>query len=88
MTGAPNDSGTTSGDVSQFDVVEFVGDAFTRRPQTREALIELAWSRGARPAVLDQLRRLAAGRYGSVADLTAGLRGLPATLDPWEPIDR
>ena len=49
-----------------------------------EDLIELAWSRGARPAVLDRLRQLPARPYRSVADLTSGLQDLPSTVDPWE----
>ena len=88
MSRPTHEDASASGDVSQFDVVEFIGDAFTHRSRRREELVELAWSRGARPAVLDQLRHLPARPYSSVADVTAGLRGLPTTVDPWESNDR
>lgn len=70
--------------VSRFDIGEFVGDLFIGPAVDRAVLVAAARERGARPAVLDVLRRLRRLRYEHLSDLMADLADLPAAFDPWE----
>lgn len=69
--------------VSRFDLTEFVGDAFAHGPVRASALLRLAQARGARPAVLNTLRRLPDRRYAHLDDVFRALPAVPDDLDPW-----
>lgn len=70
--------------VSQFDISEFLGDLFHGHAVTRTTLIAVARSRGARPAVVDVLRKLRHPAYQHCCDLMADVADLPPVFDPWE----
>jgi hypothetical protein len=69
--------------VSRFDVTEFIGDAFSSGPVAPGALVRVAERRGARPAVLDVLRRLPGESYARLDDVFDALPRLPDDTDPW-----
>jgi hypothetical protein len=70
--------------VSQSDICEFLGDLFHGHAVTRNTLIAVARSRGARPAVVDVVRKLRHPAYRQCCDLMADVADLPAVFDPWE----
>ena len=69
--------------VSRFDITEFVGDAFADGPIGAATLVRVAQDRGARPAVLNTLRRLPHRSFERLDDLFDALPGLPVDADPW-----
>lgn len=70
--------------VSQFDVIEFLGDLFHGQAVSRHTLVAVARARGARPAVIDVLRNLRHPSYRHCCDLLADVADLPSVFDPWE----
>jgi len=69
--------------VTLFDITEFIGDAFSDGPKRPEDLAAIASHRGARPAVLLTLRRLADRPYRDLRDVWSVMPGIPADYDPW-----
>lgn len=69
---------------SHFDISEFVGDVLHGDAVTPATLIDVARERGARPAVVDALRRLRRSDYRHLSDVLADLDDIPADLDPWD----
>ena len=69
--------------VSRFDITEFIGDAFADGPTGAAALVRVAQDRGARPAVLNALRRLPRRSFERLDDVLDALPGLPVDADPW-----
>lgn len=69
--------------VSRFDLTEFLGDAFTEGAVPAAALVRTARQRGARPAVLDALRRLPDRLYARLDEVFDALPTVPDDVDPW-----
>ena len=69
--------------VSRFDITEFIGDAFSEGPIGAAALVRVARDRGARPAVLNALRRLPRRSFERLDDVFEALPGIPVDADPW-----
>lgn len=69
--------------VSRFDLTEFLGDLFADGAVPAVELLRVAQRRGARPAVLNTLRRLPDQHYEHLSDVFAALPALPDDADPW-----
>lgn len=73
----------TPGDVAvtRVEVIDHVGEAFTRGPLTRSDLLSAAQSVGARPAVIELLGRLPDHRkFARANDLWMDLNEVPIEL--------
>jgi hypothetical protein len=71
--------------VSRFDLAEFLGDAFADGAARPTTLLRIARRRGARPAVLNTVRRLPERLYTGLDDVFDALPAVPDDVDPWNP---
>src|SRR5947209_5180544 len=69
--------------VTQFDISEFIGDAFRDGTKEPKELADLAAERGARPAVVSALRRLDLRPYRDLHDVFDAMPDVPRDSDPW-----
>lgn len=67
---------------TRVEIADHIADAFGHGPVGRDDLIAAALRSGARPEVIDTLRRLPPGPFREMRQLWPALPGVPIEPDP------